>query len=280
MAGSTAGAIATTSPSNVRSGQASDDDRRRAGPTRTRPRWSAATWAATSTRSTFATSRSGWAAVPSTCSPTPTKRFTTWPEIGDVDVGARELPVGGGEGGLGLLERRPRPRRAWARASSTSLPAAIPRSKSRSVRARLSRAFSSAAFAWASAARACRCWSSSGRRLDLRHHLPRPDAVALGHAHRDHPAGHLRGELHVLVRRRGDRAAHEERLDQVAPRDRAGLGRDRRHLGRDDLLVAPRAGAGGQRRAPTPGRRRGGRDGMRLYSIGPPSTSSRSASAD
>ena len=278
MAGSTAGAIAITSPSNVRSGQASDT--MSAGwPTRTRPRCSAATWAATSTRSTFATSRSGWAAVPSTCSPTPTKRFTTWPEIGDrtcarascrsavaraasacsrpglgrralgarvLDLLARgdpplEEPLGAGEVEPGVLERGLRLGERGPR-----LPLLV-----------LER-----------------------RRLDLRHHLPRPDAVALGHAHRDDPAGHLRGDLHVLVRRRGDRAAHEERLDQVPPRDRAGLGRDRRHLGRDDLLVAPRAGAGGKGERQRQRRRRGGRERMRLYSIGPPSTSSRSASAD
>ena len=70
------------------------------------PRRSAGTLAASSTRSRFATSRSGWAAVPSTCSPTLTRRFTTCPAIGDVTLVARQLPVGGVERRRRLLDAR------------------------------------------------------------------------------------------------------------------------------------------------------------------------------
>ena len=94
VAGSTAGAIASTLPvTNVRP-EASVATV--AGwPTLIRDRCSDGTLAASSTRSMFAISAIGCAAVPSTCSPTLTMRLTTWPAIGERTDGALDVAIGG-----------------------------------------------------------------------------------------------------------------------------------------------------------------------------------------
>ncbi len=115
--------------------------------------------------------------------------------------------------------------------------------------------------------------------VDLGHDLAGADRVALGHPHRDDAAGHERRELHVLVRRRGDGTAHHERLDEVALHHLRRRGLDRRHRLRGHLFFAAAARAAGgdeRERAQRPPRARDAQP----YSIGPPSTSSRSASAD
>ena len=98
------------------------------------------------------------------------------------DVCPRELPVGRGERGLRPAREPASAAAAWLRASSTSLPAAIPRSSSRSVRARLSRAFSSAGLRLREAGPRLALLVLERQRLDLRHHLARAHDVALGHA--------------------------------------------------------------------------------------------------
>ena len=105
-AGSTAGAIAITSP---RSGGRA---RRRSTssaccPTLTRPRrYRPATWAASSTRSTFATSTSRLRGGAVHLLADADEALDDLPGDRGGDVGARELAVGGRESGLGLLEGR------------------------------------------------------------------------------------------------------------------------------------------------------------------------------
>ena len=193
---------------------------------------------------TFAISTTGCPGVPSTCSPTPTKRFTTCPAIGDVS--------------------RARSTWRWARltpASACSTPAAA------AARARLRvldlLARGDAALEEALDARELELRGLERRPrlrqrgaglprlilqrqgVDLGHDLAGADRVALGHPHRDDAAGHERRELHVLVRRRGDGTAHHERLDEVALHHLRRRGLDRRHRLRGHLFFAAAARATG-----------------------------------
>ena len=113
----------------------------------------------------------------------PTSRLTTCPEMGDVHVPARAgaRPC---RAPPGACSRPASAAARWSRASSTSLPAAMPRWNRRSVRSRLSRAFSSAALACASAAPRLPLLVVERPRIDLGYHLAGRDPVALGHGQR------------------------------------------------------------------------------------------------
>ena len=221
--------------------------------------------------SRFATSTSGWAAVPSTCSPTLTSRFTTCPAIGDV-TWVRDSCRSAVSSAAWAFSTPASAAARCARASSTSLPAAMPRLNSRSVRSRLSRAFSSAAFACATRGRGLPLLVFERPRIDLGHDLPGPHRVALGDRAALPRGRHQRGDPDVLVRQRRDRAAHDQRLDEVPPRHRADLGGDRRHVGGRDLLVArgrlqARTASAERNR---PAARSHSPSRMRPYWIGPP----------